>query len=172
MNRADFSASKSRSIHATITALDRTTGSRAKTTSYWPHWKASLVTATDGMRPIPAAKLSSTVSGLNQNREHIYASLDAVRNSAGQIVCRITITNPTVQPGCIPINAFGPTAASEAAVSYWFDTITQTTENTLDGLAASLTGSPLNSWAGPIDMALSAELRKLEMSLDSDSRPD
>jgi iron complex outermembrane recepter protein len=128
----------------------------------------------DGYRWDAAYTRSETdleVSGLNQNREHIYASMDAVRNAAGQIVCRITITNPTAQPGCIPTNAFGPTAASEAAISYWFDTITQTTENTLDGLAASLTGSPFNSWAGPIDMALSAEYRKLKMSLDSDSSP-
>ncbi len=111
------------------------------------------------------------VSGLNQNRQKIYASLDAVRNSAGQIVCRITVTNPTVLPGCIPWNAFGPTSASQESVAYLFDTIVQTTENSLDGLAASVAGSPFNSWAGPIDMALSAEYRKLEMSLDSTSRP-
>jgi outer membrane receptor protein involved in Fe transport len=112
------------------------------------------------------------VSGLNQNRQHIYASLDAVVNPANnQIVCRITLTNPTVLPGCIPINAFGPTAPSQAAISYWFDTINNTTKNQLDGLSASLSGSPLNSWAGPVDMALSAEFRKQEMSLDSDSRP-
>jgi iron complex outermembrane recepter protein len=101
------------------------------------------------------------VSGLNQNRQHIYASLDAVVNPANnQIVCRITLTNPTVLPGCIPINAFGPTAPSQAAISYWFDTINNTTKNQLDGLSASLSGSPLNSWAGPVDMALSAEFRK------------
>ncbi len=118
------------------------------------------------------------VSGLNQNRQHIYASLDAVDQGQfqtgtpnGNIVCRITLTNPTVLPGCIPINAFGPTAPTEAAMSYWFDTINNTTKNKLDGLSASLSGSPLNGWAGPIDMALSGEMRRLEMSLDSDSRP-
>jgi outer membrane receptor protein involved in Fe transport len=111
------------------------------------------------------------VSGLNQNRQHIYASLDAVRNAAGQIVCRITVTNPTVLPDCIPIDAFGPTSASQPAIAYWFDTINNTTKNKLDGLAGSVSGAPFNSWAGPVDMALSVEFRKLEMSLDSDSRP-
>jgi iron complex outermembrane receptor protein len=111
------------------------------------------------------------VAGLNQNRQHIYASLDAVQGANGQIVCRITQTNPGLLPGCVPINPFGPTAASEAAVAYWFDTINNSTENKLDGIAASVAGSPFSIWAGPVDMALSTELRRLEMSLDSDSRP-
>lgn len=113
-----------------------------------------------------------TVSGLNQNRQHIYASLDAAVDPAtGNIVCRITLTNPTVLPGCVPIDPFGPTAASRAAVAYWFDTITNTTDNRMDDASVSLTGAPLRGWAGPIDMALSAEFRRLTMDLNSDSLP-
>ncbi len=112
------------------------------------------------------------VSALNQNRQQIYAALDAVVNPAnGQIVCRITLTNPTVLPGCVPMNLFGPTAMTREMAYYFVDTITNTTENKLDGFAASLTGAPINGWAGPISMALSVDARRQEMSLDTDSRP-
>ena len=110
------------------------------------------------------------VSAINQNRQHIYAALDAVVNPAnGQIVCRVTLTNPTANPGCIPLNPFGPTAASREAIYYLGDVIRNETTNKLDGFAGSLRGAPFSLWAGPIDMALSAELRKLTMDLDTNS---
>jgi outer membrane receptor protein involved in Fe transport len=112
------------------------------------------------------------VAALNQNRQQIYAALDAVVDpGSGNVVCRITLTNPTVLPGCIPMNLFGPTAMTEEMAYYFVDTITNTTKNKLDGLAGNITGSPFNGWAGPVQMALSGELRKQEMSLDTDSRP-
>ncbi len=112
------------------------------------------------------------IQGLNQNRQKLYAGIDAVVNPAnGQIVCRITLTNPTVLPGCVPLNMFGPTAFTKEMAYYWFDIIQNWTSNKLDGLSGSLAGAPLNSWAGPIDMAVSADVRKLTMSLDTDSKP-
>jgi outer membrane receptor protein involved in Fe transport len=69
------------------------------------------------------------------------------------------------------MNLFGPTAMTKEMAYYFVDTIRNKTENDLDGVAASLTGTPLQGWAGPISMAVSAEWRTLEMSLDSTSRP-
>ena len=111
------------------------------------------------------------IQGLNQNRQKLYAGVDAVVNPAnGQIVCRITLTNPSVLPGCVPLNLFGPTAGTRDMAYYWFDTIQNWTTNKLDGLSGSLSGAPLNGWAGPIDMALSVEMRKLTMDLDTNSK--
>lgn len=118
------------------------------------------------------SKTELVVSGLNQNRQHIYAGLDAVVDPAtGRIVCRITLTNPDVLPGCVPLNLFGPTAMTREMAYYVVDKISNTTENELNGFAANLTGSPFNSWVGPVQMALSFDLRRLEMSLDSTSKP-
>jgi iron complex outermembrane receptor protein len=107
----------------------------------------------------------------NQNYTHQYAGLDAVKDSSGNIVCKVTLTNPGLIPGCVPLNMFGPTAMTADMVNYLADEITNRTQNKLDGFSGSLTGPPLNSWAGPIDMALSVELRKLTMDLSTTSLP-
>ncbi len=110
------------------------------------------------------------VRALNQNLNNIYASIDAVINPAnGQPVCRVTLTNSALYPGCVPVNLFGPTSMSRDALGYMFRTIENTTTNKLDGLAGSLTGAPLHSWAGPIDMALSGEFRKQTLDLTTNS---
>lgn len=118
------------------------------------------------------SKTELTVSGLNQQRQQIYAALDAVVNPAnGQIVCRITLTHPDVLPGCVPMNLFGPTAMTREMAYYFVDTISNTTENEMNGFAGTLTGTPFNNWAGGVDMALSVDWRKQEMSLSSTSKP-
>ncbi len=48
------------------------------------------------------------------------AAIDAVRNSAGQIVCRSSLADPS--NGCVPYNIFGVGAASPEAVAYVFGT--------------------------------------------------
>ena len=68
------------------------------------------------------------------NNQHLYAALDAVRDPAsGATVCRVTLTNPTLLPGCVPFNAFdvnGPGAAAEdwarAGGFPWFRTLNRT----------------------------------------------
>jgi iron complex outermembrane receptor protein len=113
------------------------------------------------------------VDNLNQNRKYIFAALDAVTNPAnGQIVCRVTLTNPSEYPGCVPVNLFGPTAVTEDALNYMFRNVENLTNTKLQGLSASITGTPVNGWAGPIGVALSGELRRLTMDLWSSARPD
>ncbi len=47
-------------------------------------------------------------------------AIDAVRNGAGQIVCRVNAdTNPANDaPGCVPLNIFGTGVADPAAIAY------------------------------------------------------
>ncbi len=113
------------------------------------------------------------IDNINQNRKNIFAAVDAVVNPAnGQIVCRVTLTNPSEYPGCVPVNMFGPTSVTREAMEYMMPVVKNKTNTKLDGLAGTVTGSPLNGWAGPIGMALSGELRRLTMDLWSSARPD
>ena len=108
----------------------------------------------------------------NFNYQHLYAALDAVMNPAtGQVVCNITLTNPGLYNGCLPLNLFGPTSESAAAVALITDQTQSWTTTTLDDVTGSITGAPLSTWAGPINMALSMDLRKMNFEGHSNSQP-
>ncbi len=101
------------------------------------------------------------------------AALDAVRNPAnGQIVCRVTLTNPAAFPGCAPLNLFGPTAASPEALDYYTDHSVASTTQSQDEVNASITGAPFSTWAGPVNIAVSGEWRQAYYRTDSDSKPE
>jgi outer membrane receptor protein involved in Fe transport len=51
------------------------------------------------------------------NIQHLFAAVDAVKNSSGQIVCRTTLFS-TAFSGCAPLNLFGAGAPSQAAMDY------------------------------------------------------
>jgi iron complex outermembrane receptor protein len=109
----------------------------------------------------------------NLQRERLYAALDAVVNPAtGQIVCQVSTTaNAALYPGCVPLNVFGPTSESQAAIDYVSATTQYWGLTRMEDLAANLTGAPLSSWAGPINMALSAEWRRLRFEDTSTGLP-
>jgi outer membrane receptor protein involved in Fe transport len=112
----------------------------------------------------------------NRNNHAIHngrlaAALDAVRDTSGNIVCRVTITNPTLYPGCVPMNVFGVGSESAQSVAYVTQIAQFQPETTMDNVAGSITGAPFNSWAGPINMALSGEWRRTEYQLVSNSLP-
>lgn len=54
---------------------------------------------------------------INGNQAGFLNATDAVRNSSGQIVCRINATTVT-DPRCVAINVFGNGAPSQAALDY------------------------------------------------------
>ncbi len=116
------------------------------------------------------SKLETDLSNVI-NRQHLSAALDAVTNSSGQIVCNITITNPGVADDCVPYNAFGPSAASSAAIDYVTDTIHFSSVTVMDDISGELSGSPFSTWAGEVSAALSAEWRKTSYSSTSSSTP-
>ena len=111
------------------------------------------------------------VQNANIDYGRFLASINAVTDSSGQIVCSVTLTNPGLYPGCVPVNLFGPTSESQAAVNYFVRKTNIYTENKSDNVAASLTGAPFSSWAGPVNMALSGEWRKLSFNLSSETPP-
>jgi outer membrane receptor protein involved in Fe transport len=112
------------------------------------------------------------IDGNNVNEEKMFAATDAVVNPAnGQIVCDVTLTNPGLYPGCTPLNQFGPSAGSQAALAYISGNTYYTLTNNLDDVTASLTGAPIATWAGPIKMALNAEFRALSLTNESTDQP-
>lgn len=91
---------------------------------------------------------------------------DAVRNSAGQIVCRSTLTNPT--NGCVPINRIGVGPVDPAALNYIFnDGLQPSRRQRLRQDVAAITfqtSSLFENWAGPVSLAFGAEYRREEVN--------
>jgi outer membrane receptor protein involved in Fe transport len=124
------------------------------------------------------ARQNQTVTA-NQDYQHLYAAQDAVLappvpgpNNTGSVVGNSTIqcyaaTQPATAAAyknCVPLNPFGPGPLSQAEFN-WINADTPTyTTNIMDNVEATISGSPLDDWAGPITVALSAEARF--MSLD------
>ncbi|WP_395337473.1 TonB-dependent receptor [Novosphingobium sp. BL-8H] len=109
----------------------------------------------------------------NVNNQNLSAALDAVTDPAtGNVVCRVTLTNPGQMPGCVPLNVFGPTAASQAALAYVMPSTHYRAQTRMNDISGSIAGSPLSTWAGPINAALSAEWRKVSFEADSDTDPN
>jgi outer membrane receptor protein involved in Fe transport len=105
----------------------------------------------------------------NINVGHLLAATNAV-NSGGQIVCNAALTNPNYA-NCVPINLFGPTSESAAALNYVTGVTQSLAHSTLNDVSASLTGAPVSTWAGPANMALSGEWRDLVYHLTSPTTP-
>ena len=107
----------------------------------------------------------------NLNNPRLSAALDAVTDSTGQIVCRVTVTNPGLYPGCAPLNVFGPSSESNQAASYILSSSPFESKLVMDDVSALLTGAPVSTWAGPVSMALSADWRHLSYELASGALP-
>lgn len=91
---------------------------------------------------------------------------DAVRNAAGQIVCRVNAITVT-DPACVPMNVFG-NQISQAAIDYVTGISAQDNKTTENSLAANLQGELFNTWAGPVSMAVGAEWRDDKINGDAD----
>ena len=84
-------------------------------------------------------------------------ALNSVRNSAGQIVCSITLTSPT--SGCVPLNPFG-NAVDPAAKAYVYGTSEQKIALDQHVAAVNIHGNLLRLPAGPVSVALGIEHRE------------
>jgi iron complex outermembrane recepter protein len=96
----------------------------------------------------------------NVNNERFYAAIDAVRDNSGNIVCRVTLTNPGLYPGCVPMDILGNGAPSQASINYILGDTWWQAVNTMDDAAANLTGRLGRTWAGPIALATGVEYRR------------
>jgi outer membrane receptor protein involved in Fe transport len=92
-------------------------------------------------------------------------AIDAVRNAAGQIVCRVNAdADPTNDsPGCVPINVFGAGAPSQAALDFVNTTATREETASQLQLSAFVSGDLSALFelpGGPIGFAVGAEYRR------------
>jgi iron complex outermembrane receptor protein len=116
-----------------------------------------------------ARQKSATQYNTNLGRQA--AALDAVGGPNGTVVCSVTITNPGLYPGCVPLNVFGPNTITAEAAAYVLQDTAFILHNTMDDLTAGIAGSPFSTWAGPVRMAVSGEFRRLTVDLKSDAQP-
>jgi outer membrane receptor protein involved in Fe transport len=97
-------------------------------------------------------------------------AVDAVRNTAGNIVCRVNADAITSNddPNCAPLNPFGSGQFSEAARNYVIGNGYQTTVNRLHVVAGSLSGDLFNISSRPVSVAVGAEYRRNTISGEAD----
>jgi outer membrane receptor protein involved in Fe transport len=128
------------------------------------HWDSSVT----------VAKTSQHILAIGVDHDPpLFASMDAVVDPAtGQIVCNVTLTNPGLYPGCVPTNFFGPSSESQAGLNYTFGNITREAINKTVGWDGTLRGTPFSTSAGPVGMAVSADVRRLSLDITSESLPD
>ena len=113
-------------------------------------------------------KLSTEIQQ-NLNSQNLAASLDAVVNPAnGQIVCNASLTN-SAYSNCVPIDVFGPTAQSPAALAYIAPTTRFTGRTQLEDFSGHFDGAPFALPTGDVNTALSAEWRKLSFNSSTDA---
>lgn len=112
---------------------------------------------------------STSLDTLNQN---FFAPVDAVRDPAtGRIVCRVSLTNPGLYPGCVPINIMGVGNVTPEALAYIDDYAMFRVRNKLDSFQANMSGDLFEGWAGPISFAVGAEYRKQSLLQTSNGDP-
>jgi outer membrane receptor protein involved in Fe transport len=105
----------------------------------------------------------------NLNNVRLSAALDAVAGPNGAAVCRVTLTNPGQFPGCVPLNVFGPTSESAEAISYVLSDTHFNAYTLQDDVSASISGAPFNTWAGPVNVAVSGDWRRQSYRATSDA---
>ena len=104
--------------------------------------------------------------------QRLAAALDAVQPTpGGPIVCRVTVTNPGLYPGCTPINVFGAGTPTEADIQYALGESRYRASNTTDDWVLTAQGDLLELPAGAVSVAIGAQYRKQNLNLTSNSDP-
>ncbi|MDO6414705.1 TonB-dependent receptor [Sphingomonas sp. BIUV-7] len=111
------------------------------------------------------------LSQVEQNNRNFYAAVDAVRSPAGQIVCRVTLVNPALAQGCVPINVMGLGNLDPAALAYIRQESKSRIVNQLDVVAANLRGDLFDLPAGPVAFAVGGEGRWQKLRQTSNADP-
>ncbi len=99
---------------------------------------------------------------LQGNLDGFLLANDAVRNAAGQIVCRVNQVTVT-RPDCVPINLFGYGSPSQAALDFVNTTAHRDEKATEFDVLATLAGDTSGFFelpGGPIRFSIGAEYRK------------
>ncbi|WCT74141.1 TonB-dependent receptor [Sphingomonas naphthae] len=110
-------------------------------------------------------------SALEGDNRRFFAAADAVRNAAGNIVCRITVTNPGLMDDCVPLNTMGVGTASAAAIAYVRRQSEWTAINKMQVANFNVSAEPFSTWAGPVSIAVGGEYRRQSLHQTSNSDP-
>ncbi len=102
-----------------------------------------------------------------RNRANTLAAADAVVNSAGQIVCRSSLTNPG--NGCVAWNPFGTAAMTDAQRAYQGGSGFARSIAKQDVVALTVRGNLFSTWAGDVAAAVGAEYRDMSGDIRVDS---
>jgi outer membrane receptor protein involved in Fe transport len=148
-------------IDALTDGLQTTVGLQGKFKDRW-NWE-TYYTHGEGRVRMPTR--------YNVNNPRFYAAIDAVKDGGGNIVCRVTLTNPGLYPGCVPMNIFGDGTPSAAAIKYVLGTTQFQTINKMDDAAFNVTGDLFNTWAGPVSVAAGYEYRSQSMVQTTNANP-
>jgi iron complex outermembrane recepter protein len=111
----------------------------------------------------------SSETGFNIYSKARFANaLDAVTDPVtGEAVCRSTLTDS--ENGCVPYNPMGLGVNSQAALDYILGSPHRDQTFTQEVMAATVSGSPLDLWAGPLSLAAGVERREEKVSGSVDS---
>jgi outer membrane receptor protein involved in Fe transport len=117
----------------------------------------------------------STTGIHNGNNQFHNAAADAVIEN-GQLKCWNETAAAIAQfgrlyPGCVPINTFGDNVSSQEAIDYWGRNTHFIQTNTMDDIAADISGDLFQLPAGPLRVAVAAEMRWLDYVIDSNASP-
>ena len=105
------------------------------------------------------------------NNQRYYAAVDSVIDPAtGDPTCRVTLTNPGLMPGCVPMNVLGTGAPSQEAVDYVMGLSRYTVVNKENIADLDFSGALFDLPAGPVSIAFGGEYRT--QSLDERSTSD
>jgi len=108
----------------------------------------------------------------NPENTRLTAAVDAVRDPAGNIVCRVSLTSPGAFPGCVPVNFFGVGAPSKAALDYIYGQTSQSqVRNDLHDMAFNANGPLFETPAGEVIAAIGAEYRTQSLRMTSNANP-
>ena len=104
-----------------------------------------------------------------------YASMDAVRDTAGNIVCRVLLDpNQAIRDryqGCAPANPLGAGNVSPEAYDYFWGKSRWNTTNEMDSIMATIAGDLFKLPAGPLSFAAGAEYREVSLVQTSNANP-
>ncbi|HEY4369559.1 MAG TPA: TonB-dependent receptor [Steroidobacteraceae bacterium] len=106
------------------------------------------------------------------NVRNIYAAADAIMGPNGQIVCRSNLTGGN--PGCVPVNFFGPDSISPAGVDYVSSKRNQNAsylhidQTVIDLNVSGDLGDNFQLGAGPISVAMGLSGRREEYNRETD----
>jgi iron complex outermembrane receptor protein len=108
----------------------------------------------------------------NRIQANWLAGVDSVISPVtNQPVCRINADASTTNdnPACVPINVFGAGSISQAALGWYRGTSFYDAKITQTNAAFNVKGSPFATWAGNVQVAFGAEIRRDRVSSISDA---